>query len=210
MTLSRFLKDYLYIPLGGNRKGPARRYAYLMITMLLGGLWHGAAWTFVVWGGLHGIYLIINHAWRYLAISKRWEPYRVWRAASRLLTFGAVCVAWVFFRSTSFGSAQDMISSMLGLNGIGMTFDNIRVEGGMRDQIYFVFWGLVFVFFAPNVYVWMERFRPVLSEGRRLLSRFPEWLRWSPAPLWAITSAASFLISVLLINKDSPFLYFQF
>ena len=64
MTLSRFLRDYLYIPLGGNRHGAARRYVNLMITMLLGGLWHGAAWTFVIWGGMHGIYLLVNHAWR--------------------------------------------------------------------------------------------------------------------------------------------------
>ena len=63
MTLSRFLRDYLYVPLGGNRKGPARRYVNLFTTMLLGGLWHGAGWTFVVWGALHGFYLIINHAW---------------------------------------------------------------------------------------------------------------------------------------------------
>ena len=63
MTLSRFLRDYLYIPLGGNRHGRVLRYVNLMITMLLGGLWHGAAWTFVVWGALHGVYLCINHAW---------------------------------------------------------------------------------------------------------------------------------------------------
>jgi D-alanyl-lipoteichoic acid acyltransferase DltB (MBOAT superfamily) len=63
MTLSRFLRDYLYLPLGGNRKGKVRRYANLMVTMLLGGLWHGAGWTFVIWGGLHGFYLIVNHAW---------------------------------------------------------------------------------------------------------------------------------------------------
>ena len=66
MTLSRFLRDYLYIPLGGNRHGRVLRYVNLMITMLLGGLWHGAAWTFVVWGALHGLYLCVNHAWNHL------------------------------------------------------------------------------------------------------------------------------------------------
>jgi D-alanyl-lipoteichoic acid acyltransferase DltB (MBOAT superfamily) len=64
ITLSRFLRDYLYIPLGGNRKGPSRRMTNLLITMLLGGLWHGAGWTFVIWGALHGLYLILNHLWR--------------------------------------------------------------------------------------------------------------------------------------------------
>jgi len=66
MTLSKFLRDYLYVPLGGNRNGSARRYFNLMVTMLLGGLWHGAGWTFVFWGGLHGLYLVLNHAWRKL------------------------------------------------------------------------------------------------------------------------------------------------
>ncbi len=64
ISLSNFLRDYLYIPLGGNRKGPARRYLNLYLTMLFGGIWHGAGWTFVIWGGLHGLYLVINNAWR--------------------------------------------------------------------------------------------------------------------------------------------------
>ena len=71
MTLSRFLRDYLYISLGGNRKGPARRYMNLLVTMLLGGLWHGAGWTFVIWGGLHGVYLVVNHTWHALSEAAR-------------------------------------------------------------------------------------------------------------------------------------------
>lgn len=210
MTLSRFLRDYLYIPLGGNRKGSARRYVNLMITMLLGGLWHGAGWTFVTWGGLHGIYLIINHAWRNMAVSRLWEGNIFWRMTCRLLTFGAVCLAWVFFRSADFSSASEMVSSMLGLNGFGLTFDNVRVEGSIRHDIYFIFCGLMFVFFAPNIYVWMARFQPVISDMHLLHLRMPDWLKWKPASLWAVTSAAAFLMAVLLINKDSPFLYFQF
>ena len=72
MTLSRFLRDYLYIPLGGNRLGPRRRYLYLFLTMLLGGLWHGAAWTFVAWGALHGLYLVVNHGWRAVRARLGW------------------------------------------------------------------------------------------------------------------------------------------
>ncbi len=72
MTLSRFLRDYLYVPLGGNRLGRTRRYVNLMVTMLLGGLWHGASWTFVVWGGLHGAYLVVNHAWQWLKEKSGW------------------------------------------------------------------------------------------------------------------------------------------
>src|SRR6202162_1284956 len=97
MTLSQFLRDYLYIPLGGNRRGPALRYVNLMITMALGGLWHGAAWTFVIWGVLHGLYLCLNHAWINYgpAIGPRVAPLA--NLAAFALTFLAVVVAWVFF-----------------------------------------------------------------------------------------------------------------
>src|SRR5580692_8312514 len=104
MTLSQFLRDYLYIPLGGNRRGRVLRYVNLMITMMLGGLWHGAAWTFVIWGALHGIYLCINHAWANYGPS---IPQRLARPAGVLafvLTFLAVVVAWVFFRADSLAS----------------------------------------------------------------------------------------------------------
>src|SRR5437868_11510273 len=101
MTLSQFLRDYLYIPLGGNRRGPALRYVNLMITMLLGGLWHGAAWTFVVWGALHGVYLCTNHAWNNYgpAVAPRFA--RLTNLAAFILTFLSVVVAWVFFRADS-------------------------------------------------------------------------------------------------------------
>src|SRR6195952_3612783 len=96
MTLSQFLRDYLYIPLGGNWRGPVWRYVNLVITMLLGGLWHGAAWTFVVWGALHGAYLCINHAWNRFGpeIAPRLRPAAA--VAGAVLTFLAVVVAWVF------------------------------------------------------------------------------------------------------------------
>jgi alginate O-acetyltransferase complex protein AlgI len=114
MTLSAFLRDYLYIPLGGNRKGPGRRYLNLFITMLLGGLWHGAAWPFVVWGGLHGVYLAINHA--FAALMSRLAPGLRQRLGYRMLAWGttllAVIVAWVFFRAESFDAAYRMLTSM--------------------------------------------------------------------------------------------------
>src|SRR6201994_3604526 len=112
MTLSQFLRDYLYIPLGGNRRGRALRYINLMITMALGGLWHGAAWTFVVWGVLHGLYLCINHAWNNYgpAIGPRFSPMA--NLAAFVLTFLAVVVAWVFFRADSLASAITILSKM--------------------------------------------------------------------------------------------------
>jgi D-alanyl-lipoteichoic acid acyltransferase DltB (MBOAT superfamily) len=121
ITLSRFLRNYLYIPLGGNRRGPARRYANLMITMLLGGLWHGAGWTFVMWGGLHGMYLVINHAWQALRRRLGHDLSRstfLGRVAGRSITFLAVVVAWVYFRAESFDAANRILSGMIGLNGV--------------------------------------------------------------------------------------------
>jgi alginate O-acetyltransferase complex protein AlgI len=123
MTLSRFLRDYLYIPLGGNRKGPMRRQINLMVTMLLGGLWHGASWNFVLWGGLHGLYLAINHGWR--SLCKRYFPGLgdtgiLGKLTAWAFTFIAVVVAWVFFRATTLDGALNMLSGMIGLHGINL------------------------------------------------------------------------------------------
>ncbi|HEY6434707.1 MAG TPA: MBOAT family protein [Acetobacteraceae bacterium] len=112
MTLSRFLRDYLYIPLGGNRCGPARQAANVIVTMLLGGLWHGANWTFVVWGGLHGAALAFNHLWQGRGV-------RLPRMAAWLVTLLFVMASWVLFRSDSFTTAGGMFGSMLGLHGLG-------------------------------------------------------------------------------------------
>ncbi len=111
MTLSRWLRDYLYIPLGGNRKGTARTYVNLMATMLLGGLWHGAAWTFVVWGGLHGAALGVSHFRRDHGLADQTPSgFALWR--KRILTFHFVCLAWIFFRADSFGTAWDVITRL--------------------------------------------------------------------------------------------------
>ena len=108
MTLSRWLRDYLYIPLGGNRQGRLLTYRNLMLTMLLGGLWHGAAWTFVIWGGIHGLGLVVGRVRRDRRIARGLpEPpdtaARRW--LGRILTFHIVCFAWIFFRADSFGRA---------------------------------------------------------------------------------------------------------
>src|SRR3954447_7599130 len=108
ITLSRFLRDYLYVPLGGNRLGNARRYLNLLVTMLLGGLWHGAGWNFLVWGGLHGLYLCINHLWH------RWRGEAATSSAatnvvSWAVTFFAVVIAWVFFRAKTAAGAFQML-----------------------------------------------------------------------------------------------------
>jgi alginate O-acetyltransferase complex protein AlgI len=114
ITLSSWLRDYLYIPLGGNRHGERRTYFALMTTMLLGGLWHGANWTFVVWGGLHGLYLSVER-W----LRKRFSGYTpgpVAFVALGLLTYALVNVTWVFFRAATFGKAWIVLKGMFGLN----------------------------------------------------------------------------------------------
>ena len=116
ISLSNFLRDYLYIPLGGNRSGAFRRYLNLSITMLLGGLWHGASWSFVCWGGLHGLYLMAHHGFRAaLGVRARaWlDGSRAWSAAAWTLTLLAVIAAWVFFRAQSLPGAARMIAAML-------------------------------------------------------------------------------------------------
>jgi D-alanyl-lipoteichoic acid acyltransferase DltB (MBOAT superfamily) len=130
MTLSRFLRDYLYVPLGGNRHGRARRYVNLMLTMLLGGLWHGASWTFVFWGGLHGAYLVVNHFWLWLrerlGIGAA-TGIRAWmgRAAGVALTMLCVMVGWVYFRATELESANGIVASMFGFNDGGARIESL-------------------------------------------------------------------------------------
>jgi alginate O-acetyltransferase complex protein AlgI len=114
ITLSAWLRDYLYIPLGGNRHGPARTYFALMATMLLGGLWHGASWTFVVWGGLHGLYLSVERMLRARYAGYRPGPLAL--VALALLTYTLINVTWVFFRADSFGEAWSLLRGMVGLN----------------------------------------------------------------------------------------------
>lgn len=127
ISLSTWLRDYLYIPLGGNRHGITRMYAALMITMLLGGLWHGAAWTFVIWGALHGIYLVIERLLR----NKIRIKINGWNGVLlALLTYTCVNITWVFFRAREFETAKNMLASMFGLNDgakILQSFDIIKV-----------------------------------------------------------------------------------
>jgi D-alanyl-lipoteichoic acid acyltransferase DltB (MBOAT superfamily) len=137
ITLSEFLRDYLYKPLGGNRSGMTRGIVNIFIVMALGGLWHGAAWTFVAWGIMHGILIGSNHllrAWRGMpnqgkpdSLAKTW--------LFRLMTFACVTLAWVFFRSQEFGQAFEMLESMLGLNGIDLprSFGNLEQGAFLRS-----------------------------------------------------------------------------
>ncbi|OQW76919.1 MAG: membrane-bound O-acyltransferase family protein [Proteobacteria bacterium ST_bin11] len=185
MTLSRFLRDYLYIPLGGGRNTKVRRYFNLMITMVLGGLWHGAGWTFIVWGGMHGLYLMINHGWRNIAqVMGISFTGKFSNLISGILTFLAVVIGWVFFRAESLIAALDLLSGMAGLNGVSVHQVFAKYLPAISQLLHCdvslggfspilgpvvhiamlqILLGLCLVFLAPNTYQTMQRFRPTLE-----------------------------------------------
>jgi D-alanyl-lipoteichoic acid acyltransferase DltB (MBOAT superfamily) len=219
MTLSRFLRDYLYIPLGGNRKGPARRYINLMITMLLGGLWHGAGWTFVAWGGLHGLYLSIFHRWhdwRAGAGQPRPTPSAAGLWAGRVVTFLLVLVGWVFFRAESFSAAIKVLEGMVGLHGL--TFGTEGLNLNLREATKMGVLFLVVVWVFPNSHELLAAHTPALEYAqdppRVNLAPTPRWLSrlltWQPNLLWALLLAALMVAGILNLSRPSDFIYWQF
>lgn len=230
ITLSRFLRDYLYFPLGGNRKGKWRRYANLMTTMVLGGLWHGASWNFVIWGFLHGFYLIINHAW--VAIRSLIFPSKtnhvIERALARMLTFMVVVIAWVFFRADTFGSAINVLKAMAGQNGIVIpqhwnsifsipSFMSSVVsfgDIGTTYQSHEFFWlGLLLlvVWFLPNTYQIMKHYQPSFSIKEEFsAAKLFRFLEWKPNLWWAMVKTILIILAVFSISRETVFLYYQF
>ena len=216
MTLSRFLRDYLYIPLGGNRCGRVRRHVNLMATMVLCGLWHGAGWSFLIWGFLHGGYLCAHHAWR-AGLGRR---VRLPSLLGWVLTFGAVMIAWVFFRAPDLPGALRLLRLMAGL-GEGGEFRGASSGGlgpfvrwivGERDQVLWLLAGLGGALFLPNLRQVMGRHELVLASAPSLDGGL--WLRiqllWAPNLAWAVVVVGVFLISLARLNQVSQFLYFQF
>jgi alginate O-acetyltransferase complex protein AlgI len=185
ISLSSWLRDYLYIPLGGNRFGITRMYVALMITMLLGGLWHGAAWTFVVWGLLHGIYLVFEKvAGNWARVNKN-AMYAIFFAFT---TYTLVNFTWVFFRAKEFTTANNMVLSMLGLNDDGVKilerFDLIKV---------LVLSGILFLSH------WFMRKHTV----KELATKINPWIF---GLIWAIL----FILICIAQGSGEQFIYFQF
>lgn len=225
ITLSRFLRDYLYIPLGGNERGAKRRYLNLLATMLLGGLWHGAGWTFIIWGALHGIFLALNHGWRSLTgHSSTAGVGRIRHWLSVLLTFTFVCVAWVFFRAPNLQVALEILAAMAGLRGVVMPDAVGSLLGPFRETLagagvafqpaggraFLTQWasvaGAALIAFAfPNTQELMRRYRPGLGQPVRR-ARF----EWRPTVMWAICLGLLFGVAFLSLSRPSEFLYFQF
>jgi alginate O-acetyltransferase complex protein AlgI len=193
MTLSAFLRDYLYVPLGGNRKGASRRYANLMITMLLGGLWHGAEWTFVIWGGAHGLLLVCNHVWRWSVVRFALPALPCATGISRALTFIAVAVAWIPFRSSNIEACNEMILAIVGLSGAGAA--SFLTTGFQLSELLVWFpLGLLICLFAPNSVEIMEFSKTSRAKGIIV-------------GLW---TGVLFSVSLLSFGRKSDFLYFQF
>lgn len=233
ITLSRFLRDYLYIALGGNRKGKVRRYVNLFITMLLGGLWHGAGWPFVIWGALHGSYLMINHAWRHMlkALGLDLDRRPAYRLFAWIVTFLAVVVGWVYFRAPSLEQGNAILAAMLGANGaeipagiaarlgsLGALLDAVGITAGSGSGSLFV---LNYVWVAgaaagalllPNVAQIFHDFEPVIYESRHSFQRHlgGNRLSWRRTAGWASGTAVLFLLGVMTLSQVSEFLYFQF
>ncbi|WP_298240248.1 MBOAT family protein [uncultured Bradyrhizobium sp.] len=196
MTLSQFLRDYLYIPLGGNRRGRVLRYVNLMITMLLGGLWHGAAWTFVVWGALHGAYLCVNHAFNALVPGVPGVLAQPVRIAGAVLTFLAVVVAWVFFRAASMEWALRVLHAMADPSNI--VFDREEIAALVLIAVY-----AALVWLAPNTQALMGYDHDNRRVGEALRAG-----RMRPLVLYGTSLVLAF--GLLGIQSHSEFIYFRF
>ena len=223
MTLSAFLRDYLYIPLGGNRHGALRRYASLAVTMLLGGLWHGANWTFVFWGGLHGLYLMANHGWRALRSRLGIPGFPGSGLLAGLATFLAVVVAWVPFRARDLDQTFALWGTMSGMDGVVIPrwaadwlprLADLGIRASAQDYAFvrhpsqamaWIAAGLAVAWLLPNTIQWV---------GHRGSAGAPSAAMpvpaWRPTRAFALATGALFAYSLASLGEASPFLYFQF
>ena len=192
ISLSSWLKDYLYISLGGNRKGRVRQYLNLIITMFLGGLWHGASWNFVVWGMLHGIALAVHKMWITLTGSQVGNRGTWWRQAINVIvTFHFVCFCWIFFRNADFTNSATMLSQITG-----------SFHGELLPQLITGYWKV----FALIALGYILHFTPEHLEQRAktLMAKAPFWV------YVAVMVAAIYLAIQMRSTEIQPFIYFQF
>lgn len=200
ITLSRFLRDYVYIPLGGNRKGELNTYTNLFATFLIGGLWHGAGWTFVAWGAMHGVAMIIHRTWHKFG-------FKLNTIIAWLVTFNFINLTWVFFRADSFQRAIEVIQGMAGMNGVGFTERALKMFGlkdsdivaaieyiGNQDvkeqTLYWMIGGLAAVVFLKN--------------SNQIAQSFKSGI------LSSVLFVAMLVYSTLSLLQVSDFLYFNF
>ena len=200
ITFSRFLKDYIYIPLGGNRKGSFRTYNNLLATFILGGIWHGASWTFIFWGFLHGMALVVHRVWSTVG-------FKIWTWLAWLITFNFINIAWVFFRAEEWEDAIKVFSGMAGFNGIslpiflntrlsflteyGIKFDNwLSSISGDYTTVIWLFIGFTLILVFKNSIEKLNNFKYNFKT--------------------ALFTSIIFCTGILSLNKLSEFLYFNF
>jgi len=199
MTLSRFLKDYVYIPFGGNRKGETRTYINLFATFLLGGIWHGAGWTFVLWGALHGLALMIHRYWQKLGF--KMHTFLAW-----FITFNFLNITWVFFRAKKFEDALKVLH--------GMFFGTLILPTPLESKLSFLTqWGVEFgggwlevVKQDPKIAIWLIcGFVLVLFFKNSMQIRE----KFKPSFFYMI-STVLFFLTIFLLYRKSEFIYFNF
>lgn len=199
ITLSRFLRDYIYIPLGGNRKGRLRTYANLMATFIIGGIWHGAGWTFVFWGFLHGVALVIHRIWSELG-------FKMNKILAWLITFNFINIAWIFFRAKEWSDALKVLKGMFGLSGIvlpnfllaklgflkslGVGFGGFLEKVGDKSTLLFILFGFILILTFKNS---IEILKQLKFEIKT-----------------TIFCSIIFVYSIFSLSNISEFLYFNF
>jgi hypothetical protein len=226
ISLSRFLRDFVYLPLGGSARGPARRTFNLLATMTLGGLWHGANWTFIVWGAFHGVLLAINHSWR--VVRGKREPTRAGRFAGWLATFIAFVIGMVLFRAADIAAAALMLKAMAGFGAVPareplqVIWDIWGVDAGAFSEAFIRNWiggrwsmvgtlitagALAVAFFVPDTMELVDyREGEPHSDWRRRIGL----LAWRPSLGWAVIVTVLFAFAFVDLLQFSEFLYYQF
>lgn len=200
MTLSRFLRDYLYIPLGGNQSGPLLTYRNLFLTFLLGGLWHGAAWTFVFWGVLHGLGTMVHRLWKQAGMNMP-------KPLAWVVTFSFVNLAFVFFRAESWADAMKVVKGMAGLSGFALPHTFKGVIPQAED------WGITFGHMLYQIkgdwitVLWVITFLLVsttFKNSNQMSAQF------KTVPQTFVYTICIAIVALLMLNRMSAFLYFQF
>ena len=227
ITLSRFLRDYVYISLGGNRQGAAHKYFNVFITFFLCGVWHGSGWTYVLYGAMQGTFVACNAAWSDLRKRLGWTAEVWWwdRMFAPLLTLAAWTFSIALFRSDSIDSAGHILGGMLGMNGAelplhwvhalprfaavfefaGVEFTSKTVQLTYPMLLWILVLGAV-VLCTPNIYQITSRYRPALWEGTRGVSR----IAWRASLAWTLATATLVILALVNMSNISQFLYFQF
>lgn len=212
MTLGAWLRDFLYIPLGGNRHGKWRQYRNIFLTMLIAGAWHGAGWTFIIWGAFQGGMLCANHGFRAWLRDKPWQtvftalPCRI---AFIFLTFICLDLGWVVFRATSLDGALGMYTAMFAgplasQLPTAPTTETPAIITLLLPNHYFSSWQPFALLGASFAICWL------LPNSQQILSGKNRWLAWQPSRTWATALALLAFVSLVFISRQSVFLYFRF